>query len=77
MLCVGVLFLEKKGQEAPPHKEFVLSNLYAGDPFNSSCGSSSCVFFALDLETLCGIFGPEGIQTPVNSEMPPVLLGIP
>ena len=27
------------------HKEFGLSNLYAGDPFNSLCGYSVCVFF--------------------------------
>ena len=29
---MGVLFLENKGQWAPPHKELGLSNLYAGTP---------------------------------------------
>ena len=46
ILYVGVLFLENKAEEAPPHKELGLSNLYAGDPFNSLCGYSLCAFFA-------------------------------
>ena len=29
---MGVLPLENKGEEAPPHKELGLSNLYAGGP---------------------------------------------
>ena len=34
-------------QKSPPpsHKELGLSNLYAGDPFNSLCGYSLCAFF--------------------------------
>ena len=45
ILFVGVLFLENKTEEAPPHKELGLSNLYAADPFNSLCGYSLCAFF--------------------------------
>ena len=47
ILYVGFLSLENKGEEAsPPHRELGLSNLYAGDPFNSLCGYSLCAFFA-------------------------------
>ena len=45
ILYVGVLLLENKGEEACPHKELGLSNLYAGGPFNSLCGYSLCAFF--------------------------------
>ena len=38
-------FLENQGEEAPPHKEFGISYLYAGDPFHSSCGYSLCASF--------------------------------
>ena len=34
-----------KAEEAPPHKDLGLSNLYAGDPFNSLCGYCLCAFF--------------------------------
>ena len=39
ILYVGVFVLENLGEETPPptYKEFGLSNLYAGDPFNSLC----------------------------------------
>ena len=32
----GSFFLEEKGEEAPPHKELGLSDLYAGAPFDYS-----------------------------------------
>ena len=39
---------KNKGQEAPPaYRELGLSNLYAGDPFNSLCGYYVCAFFIL------------------------------
>ena len=31
-------------RDPPPRKEFGLSNLYAGDRFNSLCGHSLCAF---------------------------------
>ena len=49
----GVLLLENKTEEAPPHKELGLSNLYAGDPFISLCGYSLCAFSPPILGDLC------------------------
>ena len=45
-LCGGS-FLKKKEKRPPPppNKELGLSNLYAGDPFNSLCGFALCAFF--------------------------------
>ena len=44
----GFFSWKKKQKRPPPHKELGLSNLYAGDPFNSLCGYSLCAFFALE-----------------------------
>ena len=44
-LCGGS-FPGKLSRRGPPQKELGLSNLYAGDPFNSLCGYSLCALFA-------------------------------
>ena len=43
----GLFSWRIKEKRPPPHKDLGLSNLYAGDPFNSLCGYSLCVFSAV------------------------------
>ena len=56
----GVLRLDKKGEEAPPHKKLGLSNIHARDPFESFyVGILDVILSPLDSEMLASVFAGE------------------